>query len=515
MAAREGIGRIRPAWWTLILIVTLVSFVGVCSALFTGSFDSYVPVTLVSDRSGLVMESGAKVKLRGVQVGRVAAINGGTQSVSLKLDIDPGQIKDIPANVQAQIRATTAFGAKYVDLIYPENPSRQHLAAGAVLRSRNVSTEVNTVFENLVGVLHQVEPAKLNAVLDAVAEGVRGQGERIGKATTDANQVLLALNPRMDTVQKDFQSLTGFSDTYSAAAQNILAVLKAASTTATTITDHTNALDALLLSTIGFTHSGINLLGPNKDNLVRAINLLEPTTNLLMKYNPELTCVLLGGMWILKNGGWEITGGGNGYSVVTDAGLLFGDDPYQYPENLPIVAAKGGPGGETWLRVAAGREQELPRAGPGHQHRLGHRTRHPTQPRYRPPLVDQLLPGYQSGSRTADHPRLASAGYRPGSLSGGATIRRAAVRTGRDTAVSGCSAPTAARPSTPARTLIDEHEESSRARQLAGCHLAPERLHGGLRAGHVRALGRFRATAVPTGENLQGRVHQCDRPGEG
>ena len=46
-------------------------------AIFGGTFSSYVPVTLTSDRAGLVMEPGAKVKLRGVQVGRVAAIQGG------------------------------------------------------------------------------------------------------------------------------------------------------------------------------------------------------------------------------------------------------------------------------------------------------------------------------------------------------------------------------------------------------------------------------------------------------
>jgi phospholipid/cholesterol/gamma-HCH transport system substrate-binding protein len=32
--------------------------------------------------------------------------------------------------------------------------------------------------------------------------------------------------------------------------------------------------------------------------------------------------------------------------VVLDAGLLYGQDPYRYPDNLPIVAAKGGPGGK-------------------------------------------------------------------------------------------------------------------------------------------------------------------------
>ncbi len=49
-------------------------------ALFNGSFRQYVPVTLTSDRAGLVMEVGAKVKMRGVQVGRVGSIAGGARS---------------------------------------------------------------------------------------------------------------------------------------------------------------------------------------------------------------------------------------------------------------------------------------------------------------------------------------------------------------------------------------------------------------------------------------------------
>lgn len=158
--------------------------------------------------------------------------------------------------------------------------------------------------------------------------------------------MLLAINPRMDTVQRDFRSFKGFADTYGAAAQNILTVLNAASTTSTTITDHASALDALLLNTIGFAHTGIDLLAPNRNNLIRSINLLEPTTNLLMKYNPEYTCLLVGSKWFLDNGGYDGTGGINGYSAILDAGLLWGNDPYRYPDNLPIVAAKGGPGGK-------------------------------------------------------------------------------------------------------------------------------------------------------------------------
>src|SRR6185312_747944 len=105
-------------------------------------------------------------------------------------------------------------------------------------------------------------------------------------------------------------------------------------------------LDSLLLSAIGLSNSGIELLGPNKDNLKDAINTLEPTTALLMKYNPEYTCLLQGAKWFLDNGGYYTAGGHNGYSLIADAGLLFGNDPYIYPDNLPTVGAKGGPGGK-------------------------------------------------------------------------------------------------------------------------------------------------------------------------
>jgi phospholipid/cholesterol/gamma-HCH transport system substrate-binding protein len=341
---RPGERYLHPAWWSLILVAVITGLVMVTAGFFSGTFRSFVPMNLTSDRSGLVMESGGKVKMRGVEVGRVAAISAGSQTVSVDLEIYPDQIRYIPANVQAQIRATTAFGAKYVDLIYPEQPSRSRLAAGAHLVSRNVSTEVNTVFQNLVDVLHQVDPPKMNSVLTALADGVRGQGQRIGEATTAANDVLLALNPRSETMRRDWRSFGRLSKTYAAAAQDILQTLDAASTTSQTIASHKTQLNALLLNTIGFADAGIRLVGPSHDNFIDAINTLAPTTDLLMKYTPEYTCLLQGAKRFYDQGSQSI--GGNGRTVVLDAGILWGNDPFVYPDNLPVVAGKGGPGGK-------------------------------------------------------------------------------------------------------------------------------------------------------------------------
>lgn len=344
MSSRRKEHRIPTAWWTLILIAIFGVGVFATAAAYTGSFRSYVPVLLTSDRSGLVMETGAKVKLRGVDVGQVGHIEHGKGRATLKLEIDPAQLQYIPANVGAKIDVTTAFGAKYVDLVYPEHPSSKRLAAHAVLESSNVTTEVNTVFENVVDLLNMVDPAKLNAVLTAVADGVRGRGERIGQATTALNDVLVALNARSETMRQDWRSLASFSDTYAAAADDVVAILDAATTTSATIVKHKDSLDNLLLSAVGFSDAGTSLLGASKDNFVATANTLEPTTSLLLEYNPEYTCTLQGADWFRRNGEWAW--GGNGRSIQFDVQLLGGNEPYIYPDNLPIVAAKGGPGGK-------------------------------------------------------------------------------------------------------------------------------------------------------------------------
>lgn len=337
---------LRPAWWTAILLLTICSLVLLALSMFAGTFRSFVPVTLKSERAGLVMEPGAKVKLRGVQVGRVGAIESSPDQVSLQLEMNPEDLQWIPENVTAEIRATTAFGAKYVDLVYPRDPSTGRLSAHSVLQSSNVSTEVNTVFQNLRDLLQKVDPPKLNAVLAAISHGLRGRGERIGEATTDATEVLGALNARADTLRRDFRSLKDLSDTYGVAAQDIVKTLDAASVASVAIKDNASNLDALLASTIGLSDGGITLLAPAKDNLVEATNQLVPTTDLLMKYNPELTCLLVGASDYVNNSGALETSGANGKSLVLDVALLLGDDQYKYPEHLPIVGAKGGPGGK-------------------------------------------------------------------------------------------------------------------------------------------------------------------------
>ena len=157
--------------------------------------------------------------------------------------------------------------------------------------------------------------------------------------------VLPAHNARDEAIRQDWRSFKSFNDTYAEVASDIVTILDGASTTSTTVVDHATELDSLLLNTIGMSRAGSELLDSSKDSLVGLVEALQPTTSLLRKYSPVYTCFLQGATWFLDNGGYDAWGGGNGRSIQLDVGLLFGNDAYKYPENLPVIAAKGGPGG--------------------------------------------------------------------------------------------------------------------------------------------------------------------------
>ena len=118
-----------------------------------------------------------------------------------------------------------------------------------------------------------------------------------------------------------------------------------------------------------------------------------------MKYSPTYTCLFQGAQWFLENGGRDAIGG-NGKSVIMDAALLIGDDPYRYPDNLPIVNANGGPGGKPSCGSLPDVRQELPGEVPGHRHRIRHRPRCPAESGHRLPRHRQLLPGHQRPTRS-------------------------------------------------------------------------------------------------------------------
>ncbi len=110
-----------------VMVLSLVAIVVVALTMFVGGFTKSESVLVTAPRSGLVMDPDAKVKMRGVQVGKVGSVSYTGDGAELQLDMDPSMMSKIPANATVEIDSTTVFGAKFVNFVVPEDPSPQSL----------------------------------------------------------------------------------------------------------------------------------------------------------------------------------------------------------------------------------------------------------------------------------------------------------------------------------------------------------------------------------------------------
>ncbi|GAA4532397.1 MCE family protein [Mycobacterium paraffinicum] len=356
------------------LIIALVALVLVYGQ-FRGNFTPKTKLTMLASRAGLVMDPGSKVTYNGVEIGRVADISetvrDGKPAAKFTLDVYPRYLSLIPSNVNADIKATTVFGGKYVSLTTPKNPSPQKLNPHTVIDARSVTTEINTLFQTVTSIAEKVDPVKLNLTLSAAAQALTGLGDRFGQSVVNANAILDDVNPQMPQVRHDIQQLAGLGDTYADAAPDLIDFLNNAVITSRTINAQQKDLDQALLSAAGFGNTGADIFNRGGPYLARGAADLVPSAQLLDTYSPEIFCTLrnyhdvepkaaafLGGNGYSQNSHTQLLSGlgllANPVSAVATLATLVGGlagvvaggpNPYIYPENLPRVNSRGGPGG--------------------------------------------------------------------------------------------------------------------------------------------------------------------------
>ena len=316
---------------------------------FRGDFLPRTQLTMMADRAGLSMNSGDKVTYNGVEIGRVANIQevneGGVPKAKFTLDVDPKYIKLIPANVDAQIKATTVFGNKYVSFTSPRAPEAARVTPSTpiTVNTGGVTTEFNTLFQTVVSISEKVDPVKLNETLAATAQALDGLGDRFGQSIVHGNEILSDLNPKMPQIRYDTQRLADLADTYANASPDLFGFLKNAVITARTLNQEQSNLDAALMASVGFGNTGGDVFERGGPYLVRGAQDLIPTSQLLNTYSPEVLCTIRNFHDVAPKIADSL--GGNGYSLRTHSEVLGAGNPYVYPDNLPRVNAHGGPEG--------------------------------------------------------------------------------------------------------------------------------------------------------------------------
>jgi phospholipid/cholesterol/gamma-HCH transport system substrate-binding protein len=315
---------------------------------FRGDFTPKTTLTMLAARAGLVMDHGSKVTYNGVSIGRVADISEvehhGKPAAKFALDVDPKYVDLIPANVIAKIQATTVFGNKYVSFTSPKDPSPQSITPAIVIDATSVTTEFNTVFQTLVELAENVDPVKVNLTLSAAAQALTGLGDKFGQSIVNGNKILDHVNPKMPAIRHDIQQLAALGDVYANAAPNLFDALNNAVTTARTLNRHQAELDAALLAAMGFANTGNDVFTRSRPYLERVLADLVPTAQLLDTYSPELFCTIRNFADLAPR--VAVLESGNHYAAQLGVAIAGTENPYVYPDNLPRVNGRGGPGGK-------------------------------------------------------------------------------------------------------------------------------------------------------------------------
>jgi phospholipid/cholesterol/gamma-HCH transport system substrate-binding protein len=345
----------------LCVVAVVASAFGLTAAFYNHAFSNPLTVTLRTSRAGLILDAGNVVKMRGVDVGTVGAVNVQPDgSVAITLDLDRSQIGMIPANVLASIDASTIFGAKYVTLSAPTDPSAQAIAAGAVIDNRAVTPEVDTLFDRLDQVLTSVNVVNLNVTLTSLAGAIRGRGSEIADLASQADAYLAQLQPLLPRLRADLYQLAKAGKLGVRIAPAFLELLRNASVSATTVTSYEQQLDRLLVDVSLLGKTGTDLLGANSATLQSVLKQLAPTVSMVASYSPELYCFLAG----LENTR-EIMAqviGGAMPGLIGRVSIRGALTPYAFPGDLPKLPHGSGP-------VCPGlpmlSRSQIPYSGPG------------------------------------------------------------------------------------------------------------------------------------------------------
>ncbi|MFB7583146.1 MCE family protein [Streptomyces hydrogenans] len=284
--------RRRSAGVVFLLVPALLAWLAV--AVYEKKFTDSDPITVETGSVGNEMHLGAEVKLRGVVIGEVRAIDATETGARLTLAMRPGTLEHVPSDVRAQMLPTTLFGERFVALVPPGNASSRSLGPGAVIpedRSGN-AVELQQVLDNLLPMLTAVQPQKLSATLSAVSQALEGRGEKLGDTLARLDGHLKRFNPHLPALTRDLKELVKVSHLYADAAPDILTALTDFTTTSGTLAEKEAALSGTFGATTRTAQDLTAFLRKNKDTVIRLSATGRPTLELLSTYSSSFPCTL-------------------------------------------------------------------------------------------------------------------------------------------------------------------------------------------------------------------------------
>ena len=265
-----------------------------------------------------VMERGAKVKMRGVQIGRVAQVtlNQGSRRYRTRDRAGPtalysgqcGRPHSRRHPVQCQVCGTGL----------PKRPEPQRLAANSIINSDNVSTEINTLFRDVADILDRVDPAKPRPPSPRWPRVYGAAAPSSGRPSPIRTRCSNRSTPRGHPARRPAGAQADQRRVRRRRA-DILTALDAATPTAAAIVDNAAGLDHLLTGVIGLARGGIDLIGSSQSRFDPCGRALRIDRTAAGQVPAHVHLYARRRQTALDTGYLDATGGANHKSIVLDS----------------------------------------------------------------------------------------------------------------------------------------------------------------------------------------------------
>lgn len=321
-------------------LVVIAMIVAGLIGVYQKTFIPVTKVTVISDRAGLQLDKGSSVRAFGVPVGEVRSVKVRGDGVAIEVALDKDKVKRIPADVTATIRATTVFGAKFVELDVPAGAIAKPISAGDVVHATATTVEANDLFQHAMSVLDAIQPEKLSSTLSAMATALDGNGEQLGSLVTGLDTYLTRLTPHINDLVADLQLVADVAKNLNAVAPQALNTVDQLNTTTDMFNEVQADFDQILKDIIPAADSVGGLIQSFDKPLTDAVDNLLKVSGTLNEYAPALPCTLQGLIDHVNILGKAL--GRARPSADADAGFLPGMEPYK-KKNLPKLVTGVGP----------------------------------------------------------------------------------------------------------------------------------------------------------------------------
>ncbi|QYJ04864.1 MCE family protein [Nocardioides panacisoli] len=261
----------RRGLLVIVAVAVLAAFVQLRS---NGTFGTSPHVVAHVADAGGALQAGSDVKVDGVIVGRVHAIESADEG-GVDIDIEMGEdhLDRVPGNVVARVLPATVFGTTFVDLVVHGEPAGRLEAGASIAPDQTQGTlELQQALDDIDRLVEALGPAELASAIGSAAQALDGRGAQLRATLASANDYLERLNPRMPQVRADLEKLAANAELADEIAPDLLDAAEDTLTFLDVLVSQEAQLTTLLTGARSLTVTGRKFVAANQDDLVRFIN---------------------------------------------------------------------------------------------------------------------------------------------------------------------------------------------------------------------------------------------------